>query len=136
MVIYGSRISGAPVLAEELQKYLQAKGLNNPLVEIVRDVAAIENAFYDVSVGENIDSIKFPHNLPEGVVIFPQMRQYSGGMGMSINSNTKGRDGMSIIERIQQLCQKNYVPCIIIDDSTTNEELPGKLNPLLPPAKE
>lgn len=127
VVIYGSRTSGAPVVADELQKYLQEKGLNNPSVEVVRNVAVIENAFYDVPIGQNVNSKNIPHNIPKGVIVFPQMRQYSEDMGMSVDTNAKNLSGMSRREYIQRLCDKNKVPYIIVENSTPNEEVLSKL---------
>ena len=144
-VIFGSRISGAYVTATAFEEYLAAHGFEDAQVDAVRDVAFINDAFYnthpedasrelpaskragvlrrlgltllrrEVAVQEEVAK-----DLPHGVVVFHEMRQYMpSGSGMFIPSPR---------EYIQELCDKNGVPVIFTEDVRSGAELNDALS--------
>lgn len=48
----------------------------------------------------------FRNTRPRGVLIFPEMRQYAGSMGMTVPTNT---------EAIAKLCEENDVPYVLVE---------------------
>jgi len=145
-LIFGSRISGAYGTADGFEKHLVALGFEDARVDAVRDAAYITDAFYNSSrAGDSLelepskpsgvlhrlgnlilrreattspdDAIK---DLPQGVIVFPQMRQYTpSGMGMFIHSPR---------DYIQDLCDKNQVPVIFIEDLHSEAELANSVS--------
>lgn len=71
IVVYGSRISGIYTLSDELLKYMKKKGIPNPYVEPIRDVANIENAFFYTTPEEARK--KTNQRMPRGVILLPEM---------------------------------------------------------------
>ena len=145
-LIFGSRISGAYGTADAFEKHLAALGFEAAQVDAVRDAAYIDDAFYNIS--QAADSLELEpskpsgvlrrlgnlilrrevatspddagKDLPQGVVVFPQMRQYtSSGSGMFIHSPR---------DYIQDLCDKNQVPVIFIEDLHSEAELANSVS--------
>jgi|GEM_PF-1476845 len=142
-VIFGTRVAGVYGARDAFEAHLAAAGFPDAQVDAVRDAAAIQNAFYDIHVGDasrNIepeqptstlrkfvdtllkrevavvqDEAETSTNLPQGVVVFPEMRQYtSTGGGMTIPSPR---------EYIQELCDEHGVPVIFMEDLQNEAEL-------------
>ncbi|RJQ26531.1 hypothetical protein C4577_03435 [Candidatus Parcubacteria bacterium] len=134
VVIYGSRLSGGPLLAKELQDYLEQAGVENPEAIIIRDVDLIARAFYNVPPNADFDPKNPPkNNLPKGVIILPEMRQYHNGWGMTVSMDATNLSGKTLKEYITELCDNNGVPNITVEPSTPNDKLPEMIKSLLPP---
>lgn len=139
-VIFGSRTSGAYGTATAFEEYLTDHGFEDAQVDAVRNAAFINDAFFNTppeDMSREFTESKRPgvlrklgltllrrevvaqeedsKDLPQGVVVFPEMRQYMpSGSGMSIPSPR---------EYIQDLCDKNSVPVIFMEDMHGNAEL-------------
>jgi|GEM_PF-5286257 len=125
VLILGSTISGAFKLADSFEVYLKQRGIAKPSVEVLRDAGIIETAL-------TIDQGRENPNLPKGVILLPEMRQYSPtGMGMSLGSYESG-----ISDFVEQLCQRYDIPLIKIREYKTPEQIEKGLKELLEPKEE
>lgn len=145
-VIFGSRISGAYGAADAFEKYLATHGFEDTQVDTVRNAAFIDDVFYNTPQEDASREVptskpasilrRLGHallrrevasaqdgvgkDLPLGVVVFPEMRQYTpSGSGMFIPSPR---------EYIRDLCDKNRVPVIFMEDVHTAAELAGAIS--------
>lgn len=105
-VIYGSRLSGAYKISEELSRFLLEKGIENPDVEVVRDAGYINQRFYLEPEGKRTK--KTPPKLPRGVILLDEMRQYFQGKGMTLDTTSSG-----IRDYVETLCRENGIPLIM-----------------------
>ena len=126
------------------EEFLTTHGFDDAQVDAVRDVAYINDAFYNTSPEEtsSMDPTlkrkgvmrrvgrtllrrdvaiqeEVAKDLPQGVVVFPEMRQYMpNGSGMFIPSPR---------EYIQDLCDKNGVPVIFMETVKNEADLSAAL---------
>lgn len=113
-VVYGSRISGAFSLGEELLKFLSEKGVAEPNVQVVRDARVIDQAFYlKPSTKRSKNS---PPKLPRGVILLGEMRQYFNGQGMSLDTTSSG-----IRDYVEKICKENGIPLAIFTGDFSEE---------------
>lgn len=145
-VVFGSRISGAYGAADAFEKHLAEIGFDDARVEAVRDAAYIDDAFYNIQPATEAPELepkkggdklrrlvravlgreiapkeeKVDKDTPQGVIVFPQMRQYTpSGMGMFIRSPR---------DYIQELCDTNNVPVVFMEDIQSQAELAASLS--------
>lgn len=123
VLILGSRISGAYELGSGFQAYLEAKEVPSPVVEVLRDAGLIEAALLG---REELAQGRVDPLLPRGVILLPQMRQYYGGMGMTLDTYTSG-----VAERVRQLCLKYNVPLVEIRQYISPEQITAGIKQLL-----
>ena len=135
VVVYGSRLSGALDLARELGRYLEERGVSQPQVVGWRDAGYLRQAFFDEPLPhEVIDGpISLPsgkvtdapvRTLPRGVVVFPEMRQYTEMGGMFLDTyESKDFYGKSTFDHIRELCERHGVPYLRMDYGATQEQL-------------
>jgi hypothetical protein len=60
--------------------------------------------------------------LPLGVIVFPDMRDYSMGSGQTIDTP---------VDEIRRLCEEHRVPMVVVPSSTFIDELPDVFNRFL-----
>jgi hypothetical protein len=126
VLILGSRISGAFRLGGAFQKYLEQKGIPEPSVEVLRDAGLIELAVLGRTTIEEGRENPCP---PEGVILLPEMRQYSSSsMGMSLETYECG-----ISDHVEALCQKYGIPLVQIKEYRSSEQIEQGLRKLLSP---
>lgn len=105
VVVFGSRLSGALVLADEFKQYLVEYGIPNSLVATCRNVEMIEDAFFDRRPIVP-DAPPYTPTLPKGVIVFPEMRMIrSVGLAMTIPTP---------FGYIKDLCDKYGVPVVLV----------------------
>ena len=129
VVIFGSNLSGAGLLAEEFQQYLIDAGIENPLVELQRDQALINEAFYGRRNPEERIT------LPRGVIAFSEMRQYDpwDGKGMSIRTyHSRSLEGRTAFDDIKKLCQRHKIPLVKFKEGATADHIEKGLKALSP----
>ena len=70
--------------------------------------AVDQDPLHEVAVPEisQPETDPFQHTRPRGVLIFPEMRQYSGATAMTVPTNA---------ERIVRLCEENNVPYVYVE---------------------
>jgi len=138
-LVLGSRVSGAYGVASDIKQWLVANGFGDARVDAVRDVARIDSALHNIrrpdaarglpgskpggylrSLGQMLlrrEAVSIPEevgeNLPLGVIVFPQMRQYTpNGNGMPIPNPRS---------YIETLCDAWGVPVIFTEDFSAPE---------------
>src|SRR3989344_5246078 len=121
IVVYGSNRSGAGVMAEEFQQFLTEVGIKDSSVVLERDVARMQDSFYGITAPND------PRRIPRGVIVFPEMRQYSiNGMGMNIGTYTaKGYQDKTPFDYIRSLCEKHDVPIVQFGNESPEEVREG-----------
>jgi hypothetical protein len=139
-IAYGSRMSGAQELVLEIRKQLEENGQPDVEICMSRDVSFIEDVFYNrerrgqpkpyaqKALGSLVSTSEAQllnqNTLPQGVLIFPEMRQYSPmGPGMTIPTP---------YERIEELCARQGVPFVHVERLETVEEIEQALHQLNP----
>jgi len=121
VLVLGSRLNGAFELGEGFQAYLEQKGIPEPSVEVLRDAGRIEEAILDIEK----DSKSF--NLPKGVILLPEMRQYSPtGLGMSLNTYESG-----ISAFVKELCDRYGIPLVEVKKYESSKQIEEGLKRLL-----
>lgn len=129
VLILGSSVSGVFELRKDFQAYLEEKDIPEPNVEVLRDVAMIETAILG---RETIEEDRGNPNLPKGVILLPEMRQYSPtGMGMSLDTDESG-----ISDFVKKLCQRWGIPLVKIQEYKSPEQIEEGLKKLLEPKAE
>lgn len=124
VLILGSRLSRAFHLGEAFQAYLEQKGISELNVEVLSDVGRIEEAILGREI---VDEDRRNLDLPKGVILLPEMRQYSpSGMGMSLNTYKVG-----ISTFVEDLCKEYGVPLVEIREDESPEQITGGLKQLL-----
>lgn len=135
VVIFGSRLSGASILSSGLNEFLKEKGIPEPKVHYVRNIANIQSGFFDYwPQDENNDY--YPDNwtndeftdhptLPRGVILLPEMRQYHEMTGMFVPS-------YAVKSRIEELCDKHGVPLVVIDTEFSPDQIETAISKLIP----
>lgn len=135
VVVFGARVSGSDFLAGRFQSYLKEKGIQDPKVHYVRNIANIEAGFFDYwPVNPNWDY--YPDNwnndestdhptLPRGVILLPEMRQYHEMTGIFVPSYVVWSD-------IKKMCDQYGVPMVTIDKDFTPEQIETEIKKLLP----
>jgi len=116
IVVLGSRLSGGLDLGSTIYDYLLSAGAKDPSTRSARDVDAAESAFFGVV---DLDtSTKDELSVPTGVVLLPEMRQYSPSReGMTIPSYESG-----FADMIRKLCEENDVPLFEIHEMLQTPE--------------
>ena len=117
VLILGSRMSGAYEIGETFQKYLKFRSIPQIRVEVLRDVNGIEEAILEGS------------NLPKGIILLPEVRQYSlGGMGTTLRTYEDGVNNC-----IESLCEKYNIPLHEIREYKSPKQIEEGLKNLLEP---
>ena len=112
VVILGSVLSGAHVLATDFKRYLEQKGIKEPEINVVRDAACIEDAILGIKADESKPT------LAKGVILLPEMRQYHYGRGMSLSTYECGID-----KYVERLCEKYKIPLVEIRSFTDEDQI-------------
>lgn len=124
VLIMGSRLGGAFQFGEGFQKYLEERGVPEPSVEVLRNANLIEKAVLD---SEDTDEGRGNPNLPRGVILLPEMRQYTpSGQGMTIDTNLSG-----IGKYVEGLCAKHNIPLVKINKYESPEQLSEGLRQIM-----
>lgn len=120
VLILGSRLSGAFELGEKFQEYLKERDIPNPNVEVLRDAGLIERAIIGCEdPDEDINKRRLNPNLPEGVILLDEMRQWTpSGMGMSLETYESGID-----EYVEGLCHAHNIPLVKIKKYTHPQQI-------------
>jgi len=95
--------------AQDIQDCLEARGGVGLRVERVSDVAMIRPVFFNIGFYDDPDQKNV--NVPRGVVLLPEMNQYSGNWSMNITVYNKanGLEGY-----VTSLCGTYNVPLVKI----------------------
>ncbi len=135
IVVFGSNLSGAMDLTEELDGFLGRVGLPQVEVTKVRHIDYIEDAFFGREPGENTRG-----SVPMGVILFPQMR-FRDEYGQNHNVTTTERSPAGIF--VTGLCAEYGVPLVTIrgefragQESATAEHLASLIAAQMPRAIE
>jgi len=105
-------------LADGLEQYMREQGINSVNVDVWRNVAKIDLAFFGISDLKELTNMT-KINLPKGVILLPEMRQYDpSNKGMSIDTYETGVD-----VEVKKLCDGYDVPLIMLRKVPTAEEL-------------
>jgi len=124
VLVLGSRLSGAFELGNTFQIYLEERGIPEPEVEIQRDAGFIEK--YVLGRETAAEGRKSP-DLPKGVILLPEMRQYSeGGQAMFLDTYRSG-----VYQYVKDLCDKYKIPLIEIREYKTEDQIKDGLKKLL-----
>jgi len=127
VVIFGSRVSGAEVTVIEFQDYLKERKVDNPDVQLHRDATRITSSFFGSEDPTQV-------SLPRGVIVFPEMRQYVQGAGMTIPTYDADSTGNSPFGLIRGLCEQFGVPFTTVGaPPALQQELEGNSLMFLPP---
>ncbi len=130
ILVLGSRSSGAYRFAGDFERYLEQKGIPNPEVESTRNAFYIEDAFLG---RDTLNEGKRDPNVPKGVILFPEMRQYVGPNGMNIptyDRSSVNMEGETIADRVRKLCRQYNVPLIEITEYLSEQEVEGAIKDL------
>lgn len=143
IVVFGTRSSGAGLLALALEESLKNHGVEGR-IDFTRHVYGIRDVFFsrfpqDTSdmehqqITSSTDSSQAPtesaldpfyNTRPRGVIIFPEMRQVDPfGYNITVNGHVPG---------VVELCESNSVPYIIASESTPVEDISRELSSSLP----
>lgn len=143
IVVFGTRSSGAGLLALALEESLKNHGVEGR-IDFTRHVHGIRDVFFsrfpqDTSdmehpqITSSIDSSPassepaldpFYDTRPRGVIIFPEMRHVDpSGYNVTVSGHVPG---------IVELCESNSVPYIIAGESTDIEDISRELSSSLP----
>lgn len=137
IVVFGSRVSGAANFSQDFTNLLEKRGIEHVEVEWYREAPHIKTSFFGLAPGEPFSDPKA--SLPRGVVVFPELRQYHNGMGMSIRTHfAKGLDDKTPYDHIKELCDKFGVPCVRMEeeDSLDLPSLESKMKALISPLEK
>ena len=123
VLILGSQIGGAYKIADAFQTYLENKGVESPVVQVLRDAGIIEQAvLYEKEEDKNKNKI----SPPKGIILLPEMRQYHEGMGMSLNTYKCG-----ISDYVEDLCEKYNIPLVKIMEYKSPQQIEEGLTTIL-----
>ncbi len=115
ILVLGSRMSGALSFGDAFQNFVEGKGIKNLQVQGLRDASFIEHVFLG---NDNLVEGRRNPKLPLGVILFPEMRQYVGTSGMSLDTYSSG-----IAEFVRELCAKYNVPLREVRGIGENEQV-------------
>ena len=124
ILVLGSRLSGAYKLGEGFQAYLEQRRIPEPSVEVLRNAGLIEKALLG---RENIEEGRKSPNLPRGVILLPEMRQYSlQGLGMSLDTHES-----DISKYVEGFCEDHGIPLVKIKKFKSREQLDEGLKQIM-----
>ncbi len=135
IIVFGSNLSGALALSDDLHDFLGRVGLPQVDVTKVRHVDFIEDAFFGREPGEDTrDSV------PMGVILFPQMRHRDEyGENHTVTTTERSVTGAFVVG----LCAEYGVPLVTVrgefhggQESATAEHLAGLISAQMPKAIE
>jgi len=128
VLILGSRLSGAFILGEKFQEYLEERGIPNPDVEVLRDAGHIERAIIGCEdLSEDMHIRRLNPKLPKGVILLDEMRQQTlSGMDMSLDTYSCGID-----EYVEEQCNAHNVPLVKIKKYTSPQQITQGLKELM-----
>lgn len=121
--VFGSRLSGAFDLGEELRAYLAQRGFPDADVGITRFATNIVNSFFGRQHSPEPGSVD---TLPQAVLVLPEMRQTDPISGAKMTIPTP-------VEAIQELCQKHGVTMAVVDRIEDQKQLAEGVDRLLSP---
>lgn len=128
IVVYGTNADGGGQLTIDFRRYLEEAGIENPSVELVRDVTLIRAGFFGIRTSAE------ERTLPRGVVTFPDMRQYGPGANMTVDTyRTPGSEAISPIDIIEELCTQYEIPLVRFEKLSTERAIRESLRTLLLP---
>ena len=114
VLIIGANSAGAYTLKAEFQRFLEEKGIQNPIVQKVGGPEFLEVAF-------------FTGGLPRGVILLPWFRWHDSiGVGNTLSSHATGFD-----HEVEQLCSANGVPLIKAAHNFSNDDITTGIKQIL-----